>query len=76
MEPANINIDLTQLVLALVREYGIAALACFALFYYAKETSAKLDRILDMDNRVFGVMISLLDKKDREKLIELEKDIK
>ena len=69
-----VDISLVDIVMTIVREYGVTGFAVFALFYYVKSTQAKLDKLIEINNRVFGVMLSLADRREREREKEKTKE--
>ena len=68
MSPAGqIDINMMDIVMTVVREYGVTGFAVLALFYYVKSTQTKIDKLIEINNRVFGVMLSLADRRERDR---------
>lgn len=70
-----VDISLIDIVMTIVREYGVTGFALFALLYYVKSTQAKLDKLIVINNRVFGVMLSLVDRRERERERDKSKEV-
>ena len=65
---ASIDFNLTELTVELIKQYGAGGILVIAVFYYIRVTGHKLDTIIQLNNRTFGAIISLLNKRDRNKL--------
>ena len=64
---ASIDFNLTELTIELIKQYGAGGVLVIAVFYYIRATGHKLDTIIQLNNRTFGAIVSLLDKRDRNR---------
>ena len=67
------ELNLTEILLALLQKYGLAGVALGFWFFSMKSIDDKLDRLMNLNNKTFGVMLSLVDK-DQRKWIDAEGD--
>lgn len=49
--------------------YGTVGGVLVFLFYFLKQTNLKLDKIIDMNNKVFSLTLTLVDPETRVKSI-------
>jgi hypothetical protein len=58
--------DFAQIVTTIIEKNGAVGGLVLALFYLIKTLSDKIDKLSIINNRVYGVLITLSDKKDRK----------
>lgn len=65
------ELNLTQIVLELLKQYGLAGVAIAGCIYYVRVLETKLDRLMNLNNKTFGVMLALVDDaKKREEMVK------
>lgn len=57
-----VDLNLSDLIVKLIDSYGAMGVALFFCFYYVKITHKKLDDLLTINNKTFGVMLALSSK--------------
>ena len=60
------ELNITEILLAILDKYGLAGVAVGFCFYYVRVIEAKLDRIINLNNKTFGVMLALVDSDKRQ----------
>ncbi len=60
--------DITEIVMAILQKYGLAGVSIALCVYYIRVLEAKIDRLTNMTNKTFGVMLALVDGKKRKTL--------
>jgi hypothetical protein len=59
----NVDLSLTDLVMALLDKYGLVAGFGFLIVYYMRDHGSKIDRLTALNNKTFGVMLALAHKR-------------
>lgn len=57
--------DLIPLMTDLVSQYGSLGVVMGTTLYYLIKIKEKLDRLLEINNQVFGALLSMVDKNQR-----------
>lgn len=60
------DINLTDLFKVIVDHYGAMGIVFAFILYYLRELGGKLDRLINLNNKTFGVMLALVDKRTRQ----------
>ena len=62
------HIDFTEILQLIIDKYGLAGLAITFWVWTGFNIQKKIDRLTNLNNKMFGVMLSLVDKRSRETL--------
>lgn len=68
------ELNLTTIILELLKQYGLAGLAIAGCLYYVRVIETKLDRLTNLMNKTFGVMLALVDGKKRAEMSKGDDD--
>ena len=63
-----VELDLGQILMSILEKYGIVGFALVLNYFYFKMIDEKMNTILNLNNRTFGVMLSIVDKEKRASL--------
>ena len=67
------SIDLTTISLALVEKYGLIVVFVYMVYHYLRGIDERLDDLINLNHKTFGIILTLVDKKQRTKYTK-EKD--
>ena len=62
------HIDFTELLQLILEKYGLAGVAITFWVWTGLNVQKKIDRLTNLNNKMFGVMLALVDKRSRETL--------
>lgn len=59
------SIDFTEIITKLFDSYGLLGVFIALCVYYVRVIESKIDRLISLNNKTFGVMLALVDKYNR-----------
>lgn len=60
------EINIADILKVLIDNYGAMGIVLAFAFYYLRVLGGKLDKLINLNNKTFGVMLALVDKRSRE----------
>ena len=60
------SMDMYTIISKTLTQYGDLGMAMVTILYFLNQIKTKLNLLLEMNNRVFGLLISLVDKQQRD----------
>lgn len=60
------EINLAEILKVLIDHYGAMGIIFGFAVYYLRDLGGKLDRLINLNNKTFGVMLALVDKRARK----------
>lgn len=59
------ELNITEIVLAILQKYGLVGVSIAMCVYYIRGLEKKIDRLINLNNKTFGVMLALVDGNKR-----------
>lgn len=60
-----VELDVGKIIMSILDQYGIVGFALVLNYLYFKMIDSKIDKILNLNNKTFGVMLAIVDKEQR-----------
>lgn len=58
--------NIAELLKVIIDHYGAIGIVFAFAIYYLRDLGNKLDRLINLNNKTFGVMLALVDKRTRK----------